>query len=76
MCCKKEKGEGKREKERRNRIQLTTNLAYKQVLSLQSHVAWQNATTGSCKAWGEARDQWPGSQEVGRSSLQADSLAD
>lgn len=53
MCYKKKKGEGKRER-KRNRIQLTTNLAYKQVLSLQSHVAWQNATDGSCKAWGEA----------------------
>lgn len=72
----KVKGGRKERKKEESRIQTTTNLAYKQVLSLQSHVAWRNATAGSCKARCEAGNQWPGSQEVDRSCLQADSLAD
>lgn len=53
MCYKKKKGERK-ERERRKQNP-TTNLAFKQVLTLQSYVA-RNATAGHCTAWRKPRE--------------------
>lgn len=67
-------GEGKRKKEE-SRTQPTTNLAYKQVLSLQSHVGGM-LPLEAAKPRVKPGNQGPVSQEAVGSSLQADSLAD
>lgn len=52
MCyLKKRKKKNGRKKESNS----NHNLAYKQLLTVQSYVAWQNATMGGCKAQSKPR---------------------